>query len=74
MGGSGSSSGNDFRLKSERTRCISSGKKTFSGELKLSIGREESRKVYTFMSGLGEGHRPVKIVIQKTLREGRHLS
>lgn len=37
-------------------------------------GRAWPDKVYTFMSGLGEGHGPVKIVTQKTLREGRHLS
>ena len=47
MGGSESSSGNDFRLRPERTRCLSSGKKSCSGELRLSVGREWGRESVT---------------------------
>ena len=47
MGGSESSSGNDFKLRSERTWCLSSGKKSCSGELRLSVGGEWGRESVT---------------------------
>lgn len=41
---SGSSSGSDFKLKSEGTSYVSSGKKNSSGELPVSVVRKSRRK------------------------------